>query len=124
VSIGPSKAAIHSTEEQYVDLDVEIYKNKIVLLKESERQTFTPTTNFSTTRLLIGTFLPAQDCLKAAVKAAGGAFWLGLGRSKLRIHPMEYLEGGLSEIEVRILKELGHGAGVKSVEIIVNGQAV
>lgn len=105
-------------------LDIEIYKDKIVVLKDGHPQTFTPASSFSTTRLLVGKFLPAQDCLKLALKEVGAFSVFNLGGPRLRIHPKDYLEGGLSEIEMRILRELGHGAGARKVEVVVNGQVL
>lgn len=107
-----------------MDLDVEIYKDRMVVKRDGITQTFFPISSFSTTRLLVGNFLVAQNCLKAALKEIGGFSILGLGRPGLRIHPKECIEGGLSEIELRILRELGHGAGAKKVEVIVDGRSL
>lgn len=105
-----------------MDLDVEIYKDKMVASRDGSSQVFKPLASFSTSRLLVGYFRIAQDCLKTAVRGMGG---LGIFRRRtLRLHPMECTEGGLSEVELRVLKELGHGAGAKKVEVILNGQAV
>jgi rod shape-determining protein MreB and related proteins len=107
-----------------MDLDVHIYKDRIVVTKDSGSQSFFPATDYSTQRLLVGNFTAAQVCLRAAVKEMGGLNPFRFSSLTLRIHPRECIEGGMSEIETRILKELGHGAGAKKVEVILNGQAV
>ncbi len=35
----------------------------------------------------------------------------------LDIYPMEMIEGGLSEVEVRVLREVVSGAGAKCVKV-------
>ena len=35
----------------------------------------------------------------------------------LDIHPMEMTGGGLSEVEIRVLREVASGAGAKGVKI-------
>lgn len=64
---------------------------------------------FSTTRLLVGHFESAERTLKAAVARAGGRSSFLVSPNVL-MHPLEMVEGGLSQIEERVLHELAIGA--------------
>lgn len=65
---------------------------------------------FTTTRCLIGQFGPAQALLKATLKPLVKGGFLALA-PRLVIHPVEMAEGGLSEVEERVLREVALGAG-------------
>jgi rod shape-determining protein MreB and related proteins len=98
-------------------LYVKIYKNKIVVKNLSNNlspQMFTPDIAFTTTRLLIGTFAPAVQCLKQAVRNSTPNSWFK-AKPILLIHPMEMHEGGLSEIEDKVLHECALAAGARKV---------
>lgn len=75
-------------------------------------------TPFSTTRLLVGQFREAAALLRKALGEVAGS---GLFRASpvVVIHPVEMVEGGLSEVEERILRELALGAGARSVIVHV-----
>jgi rod shape-determining protein MreB len=64
---------------------------------------------FSTSRLLIGQFMVAQELLRGAVRAVLG--WWPLRTRHFVMHPLERIEGGLSQIEERVLQELAASAG-------------
>ena len=72
--------------------------------------TVVASTPFTTTRLLIGQFVAAEKTLKDALKqiATGRLF---APSPSVVMHPLELIEGGLSEIEERILQEVAIGAG-------------
>ncbi len=72
--------------------------------------TVVPSTPFTTTRLLIGQFAAAEKTLKAALKqiATGRLF---APSPSVVMHPLEMVEDGLSEIEVRTFQEVAIGAG-------------
>lgn len=75
---------------------------------------------FSHPRMLIGDFSAAQACFKAIVaEARGGGMAL---RTKVLMHPLEKIEGGLTQIEERVLQELAVGAGASIVKIWVGKQ--
>ncbi len=98
---------------------VKIYKNKIVIKNLSNAlpaQMFMPDTPFTSTRLLVGAFSPAVQCLTQAIKST--KTWLGAS-PRLLIQPMEMNEGGLSEVEERIFRELGLGAGARKIVLWV-----
>lgn len=70
------------------------------------------TKGFTTKRLLVGEFSPAQECLKEGFKKLHEGRWFAPSPAVL-IQPMEMIEDGLSEVEERALKELATGAGAR-----------
>ena len=78
--------------------------------------TVTPESSMSTSRLAIGKFALAEKTLQNGVVEV-------MPKSIFRpspimvIHQMYKAEGGLSEIEVRVLTEMGYGAGAREVFI-------
>jgi rod shape-determining protein MreB len=72
---------------------------------------------FSHPRMLVGDFSAAQASLKSLLAEARGS---GLILSTaVVIHPLEKIEGGLSQIEERMLHELAVGAGASKVVVWV-----
>lgn len=72
---------------------------------------------FSHPRALIGNFTVAQAALTSLVKKAkdsGFVFSVGMV-----IHPTERLEGGLTQVEERVLHELAIGSGASKVVVWV-----
>jgi hypothetical protein len=76
----------------------------------------TPTPGFSTTRLLVGQFQVAEAALKEGLgKVVGrGLFTASPG---VVIQPLEMTDGGLSEVEERVFRELAAGAGAAKVVV-------
>jgi hypothetical protein len=65
---------------------------------------------FSHPRMLVGDFTLAQSCLKSLVaQARGSGFVLSVAAL---VHPLEKIEGGLTQVEERLFEELAIGAGV------------
>lgn len=73
---------------------------------------------FTTARLLVGQFQDAALLLRKAIQEIGSG---GLFRVSpaVVIHPVEMVEGGLSEVEERVLRELALGSGARSVVVHV-----
>ena len=69
---------------------------------------------FSHPRTLLGSFTNAEPFLQSLVAEAKGGFALKL---EILIHPLEKVEGGLTEIEARAFEELGRGAGASRVKV-------
>jgi rod shape-determining protein MreB and related proteins len=111
-------------QEHRVDIKVEIYLNRIVVEYDGEQRTFTPERPFSNTRMLVADFTAAERCLRHALAEMKVFGIFNFLQPKLCIHPKEKTEGGLSEVEKRILVEVGRGAGAKKVEIVIDGKAV
>ncbi len=98
---------------------VKIFKDKIEISHNGTSKSYTPKTSFTTKRLLIGNFLPAVECLKRGLKEAGIVGFFRLVRPSLDIYPMEMTEGGLSEVEIRVFREVAAGAGAKDAKVHV-----
>lgn len=101
------------------DVYVKVYENRLVLKKlEDGARPITVTANepFTTKRLLVGQFSAAEDLLKRGLNELFSSNWLSPSPVVV-IHPMEKVEGGLSEIEDRLFRELAVGAGARKVVI-------
>jgi rod shape-determining protein MreB len=69
---------------------------------------------FSHPRTLLGNFVNAEAFLKSLVAEMKGGF---LFKPAMLIHPLERIEGGLTQIEERAFEELGRGAGASKVKV-------
>lgn len=74
-----------------------------------------PPEPFSHPRMLVGHFLAAELAVKAAVAEVKGSKLFHTTR--VLMHPMERLEGGLTQIERRVLREMALTAGAGKVAI-------
>lgn len=63
--------------------------------------------SFASPRMLIADFTVAEFQLKQAVKQVRR----GLRAPQMILHPMELIEGGVTQVEYRAFVELGMGAG-------------
>ncbi|MFT5709054.1 MAG: rod shape-determining protein MreB [Oceanospirillaceae bacterium] len=99
-----------------MEVKADIFENKIVLSANGNTVTVLPDMPFTTTRMLVGTFMPAVNCMKEGLSKLGATGFLKM-KPKLIIYPKAMIEGGLSEIEERCLLEIGHCAGAAKVEI-------
>ena len=101
-----------------MEVKAEIFENRIVLTAKGSTVTVQPKVPFTTTRLLVGTFVPAVECMKEGLNNVGatGIFKM---KPKLLIYPRVMTEGGLSEVEERCLLEVGYSAGAGKVEVHV-----
>lgn len=78
---------------------------------------------FSHPRLLVADFASAERTLKQAIDTLLPKGFLGLRLApRLLIQPMERLEGGLTALEQRVLLELGHGCGARTLRIHVGDE--
>ncbi|MDO6442876.1 hypothetical protein [Marinobacter sp. 2_MG-2023] len=71
---------------------------------------------FSTSRLLIGEFVRAEHELLNGIKKVLPKKLIKRSPAVL-MHPIEMTEGGLSEVEVKVLREVAFGAGAHRVEL-------
>jgi hypothetical protein len=85
-------------------------------LKSGVEATVLAQTPFTTTRLLVGQFVVAQNTLKEALKQVSKESLFAFS-PYIVIHPLEMVEGGLSEIEERIFREVAIGAGASKVVV-------
>ncbi|HET7844162.1 MAG TPA: hypothetical protein VFL14_08430, partial [Xanthomonadales bacterium] len=70
-----------------------------------------PARPFTSTRLLVGDFVVAQELLRCLVDEVAGSR-LRFNR-RFVMHAIEMIDGGLSPVEERVLLELAAGAGAK-----------
>jgi len=78
---------------------------------------------FSSTRLLVADFSAAEHLLKRAISELLPRSFLRLSLAhKLLVQPLERIEGGLSQVEERVLLELGLGSGARKVRIHVGAE--
>jgi rod shape-determining protein MreB and related proteins len=98
---------------------VEIYINRIILEYDGKQLVLEPDIPFTSRRLLVGDFSSASKCLEKGLKDIGASGFLKLLKPVLDIYPMEMSEGGLSEVENRLYKELGLGVQASKVNIHV-----
>ncbi len=99
-----------------MDVTVKIFVNKMVLTANGHTITVEPSKPFTSTRLLVGTFIPAVACLKEGLSQVGATGFLKR-KPKLLIFPQAMTEGGLSQIEERCLLEVALAAGASKAEI-------
>ena len=97
-------------------LYVRIYVDRIVVKNTSGGASAERTASFSHRRAVVGDFTAAQALLKQLVNEVRQGFSLSV---QVVIHPMERIEGGLSQIEERALRELAIGAGATRVVVWV-----
>ena len=69
--------------------------------------------SYASPRMLIADFTSAQHQLKQAVKAMKR----GLRAPEILMHPMELIEGGITQVEYRVFVELGIGAGASKAAV-------
>ena len=73
---------------------------------------------FSNQRLLVADFAAAQHLLQRGIKTLLPMRFMRLSRPpQLLIQPLERCEGGLSQVEERLLLELGLGCGARKVRL-------
>ncbi len=98
-----------------VVVHVNIFSDRMEVSTGGRSATVYPTVPYVGRRVLIGSFQPAVDCLREALKQIGV---LGIFKKPiLRLEAMEMNEGGLSEVEKRCLREVGLTVGARSVEV-------
>ena len=100
-----------------MDVKVEVYRNKFIVYANGVSKILVPRSSFSTSRLLVGNFQEAEECLRKGLKEMGIRRFPRFLKLKMHIHPKEMSEGGLCAVEKRVLYEVGYSAGAKSVEI-------
>jgi rod shape-determining protein MreB len=97
---------------------VRLFRNKLRLrsIEAGTEIEVSPSAPFTSQRLLIGDFLAAERTLKDGLRQVTGGGWFKPS-PRILMHQLEMTEGGLSDVEQRILRELAIGAGAMKVEI-------
>lgn len=99
---------------------VKIYKNNFTVknVDKNIEVVISAIHPFTTTRLLVGEFNNAEKLLKETLKKMFKGQWYAASPI-IVIQPMEMIEGGLSPVEERVLRELAFGAGGRKVVVWV-----
>ena len=102
-----------------VDLYIKVSENRFDVKNMTSGgnwESIIPENPFTTERLLVGTFTNAEPALTKLVRRVlpGGIFKKS---PQVVIQPMERIQGGLSEVEERIFRELALGAGAVKVAL-------
>jgi len=103
---------------------VKVFENRFELkaLEEGATlKTVLATTPFTTSRLLVGQFSAAEQALKKGMQELFGGKLFATSPTVL-IQPMEQCDGGLSEVEERVLRELALAAGARQVVVHVGAE--
>lgn len=79
---------------------------------------------FSSTRNVVSSFNPANETIQSALKELGLAGRFFLSKMNILIQQLEGLEGGLSDIEKRALRDLAEMAGANKVFILEQAEPV
>lgn len=101
------------------DLYVQILENLVRAKNVATGQSAekAPSQPFSHPRALVGNFTAAEIAIRAAVSdVKGSGFFQSV---RIVIQPMAKHEGGLTQIESRVLRELALGAGAAKVVVWV-----
>lgn len=102
---------------------IRVYKNKFRIRHiESKKEIVAlPDIEFTTQRLLIGQFSIAEKTLRKGIRELYSGKWFSPS-PKVLIQQMDMNEGGLSESEQSILKELAIATGARSVVVWVGNE--
>lgn len=90
-------------------------------LESNAEATFDAQPSFTTTRLLIGEFRVAESLLKRALQQVSNRGFFSVAPCVV-IQPIEMIQGGLSEVEERVFREVAVGAGASKVVVWVGSQ--
>ncbi len=93
---------------------IKIYENRIYIRNIDDRQEIELSASlpFSTERLLIGNFTRAKALLIKGIKIVMGKKF---HPPAIVMHPIEKIDGGLSQVEERVLEDLAVVAGGQKV---------
>jgi hypothetical protein len=95
---------------------IKIYENRVHVRSIDDRKEIelSAETPFTTERLLVGTFTVAKTLFTKGVKIVLGRKCFAL---TVLMHPMEKIDGGLSQVEDRVLKDLALSLGAQKVVV-------
>jgi hypothetical protein len=100
-------------------LYVQVRKNEFLVRNIDDARSFREKADpaFSHPRSLLGNFTAAGNCLKSAVsRSLGNRF---AASTAMLIHPLETIEGGLSQIEERAFREIALFSGASKAVVWV-----
>ena len=96
---------------------VQVFADQFVVKNIDSDQSLTVERNleFASPRMLIADFTTAMHQLKGAVKSLRRGFL----PPQILVHPMEQIEGGVTQVEYHVFLELGLGAGASKAAVHV-----
>ncbi len=97
---------------------IKVHPNRLELrdVENGKSTVLLPTQAFTTKRLLVGEFDVADELLKAGMKQLNGDK-LFAAAPLVVIQPMSMIEGGLSQVEERVLLELAASSGARKSKV-------
>jgi hypothetical protein len=97
---------------------IRIYENRVHIRNIDDRKEIelSAASPFTTERLLIGNFTAAQTLLKKGIKIVMGKKFFA---PAIVMHPIDKIDGGLSQVEERVLKDLAIVTGAQTVVLWV-----
>ncbi|MFT5116659.1 MAG: hypothetical protein ACI9NY_000181 [Kiritimatiellia bacterium] len=101
------------TNSLYIKVDKNKFEAKNISTN-GNWETIYPASPYTTNRLLVGTFSAAESALTKLIKNILPKSIISKS-PQVVIQPISMIEGGLSEVEERIFKELALGAGAFKV---------
>ncbi|KDC47325.1 hypothetical protein [Pseudoalteromonas fuliginea] len=108
------------TNDLYVKVGENIFEAKNISTN-GDWESISSEFPFTTERLLVGTFSTAEPTLAKLIKRILPKA-LFAKRPQILVHPTSRVEGGLSEVEDRIFRELALGAGAIKVALHVGSE--
>jgi hypothetical protein len=98
-------------------LYIQLFATRIVArnLRSGESQVVQRDPKSASPRMLVAHFVTSQLEMKQAVQSVHR----GMRGPHVLLHPMERVEGGVTQVEFRVLVELGRGAGGSRVGVHV-----
>ena len=108
------------TNDLYIKVSANKFEVKNISTNGGWKSVF-PESPFTTSRLLVGNFSNAESALTRLVKSVLPKGIISK-RPQVVIHPLSRVEGGLSEVEERIFKELALGSGAIKVVLHVGSE--
>ncbi|MCA6927377.1 YjaA family stress response protein [Pectobacterium versatile] len=101
-------------------LYIQIRKNKMVVRDPETSQELSDSSQvFSNSRLLVADFFRAEKVLQDLTDKFIKRSWFKFGQDMLIIHALEMNEGGLSQVEERILQEIAVAASPRARLIVI-----
>lgn len=106
----------HFANDLYLKISRNVFEVKNVSVDPAWHRIEAANNPFTTERLLVGTFSAAKQALDQVFDKAVPKNFIRLSPAVV-IHPTEMIDGGLSEVESQVLRELVLGAGAFKVVI-------
>ncbi|XYQ54427.1 YjaA family stress response protein [Pectobacterium carotovorum] len=101
-------------------LYIQIRKNKMVVRNPETSQELSDSSQvFSNSRILVADFFRAEKVLQDLADKFIKRSWFKFGQDVLIIHALEMNEGGLSQVEERILQEIAVAASPRARLIVI-----